>query len=273
VKPPAFDYIRPATLDAALECLADGGESARVLAGGQSLGPMLNLRLARPALLVDIARLPDLRTHGRRGDMLEIGACVPHAAIEDGLVDDVAAGLLPMVAGGIAYRAIRTRGTIGGSLSHADPAADWLSCLALLDARLVLARAGGRVREVAADRFMSAPFTTALAADEILTTVRVPVMSDRARWGWYKFCRKTGEFAEAIAAVVVDPARDVCRAVVGATEGRPVVIEDARWLLDGFDVDRAMAAIDAGAAGLDDYGRQVHLAALRRAVVQARAAA
>lgn len=270
MKPAAFGYVRPDSLDDALHRLASEGEGARVLGGGQSLGPMLNLRLARPHLLIDISRLPELRAHGRRGEMLEIGACVPHAAIEDGLVDDVTVGLLPRVARGIAYRAVRTRGTVGGSLAHADPAADWLSCFALLDARLVLAGPDGARRTVAAETFVSAPFTTALAPGEILASVRVPALSAEARWGWYKFCRKTGEFAEAIAAVVVDPARDVCRGVVGAVEGPPVVIEDAHWLVDGFDVERAMSMIDAGAPALDDYGRQVHLAALRRAAGQAR---
>ena len=115
---------------------------AKVLAGGQTLGPMLNLRLAQPALLVDITRIPELAAVSEDADAVTIGATVTHAAIEDGRVPDPTGGFLARVARGIAYRAVRTRGTIGGSLAHADPAADWLSCLAALGAEVVIAGAG-----------------------------------------------------------------------------------------------------------------------------------
>src|SRR5262245_63464540 len=129
MKPVAFDYERPASIPEALQVLA-GHAEAKLLAGGQTLGPMLNLRLAQPALLVDITRIPELAAVAEDAEAVTIGATVTHAAIEDGRVPDPTGGFLARVARGIAYRAVRTRGTIGGSLAHADPAADWLSCLA-----------------------------------------------------------------------------------------------------------------------------------------------
>ena len=127
MKPVAFEYERATTLAEAADLLGHGDGFAKVLAGGQSLGPMLNLRLAQPDVLVDITSIPELTavTDGR--DAFEIGACVTHADIEDGRVADHTNGLLRHVAGRIAYRAVRNRGTIGGSIAHADPAADWIS--------------------------------------------------------------------------------------------------------------------------------------------------
>ena len=126
MKPAAFDYVRPATLPEALALLAEVAE-AKVLAGGQTLGPMLNLRLAQPPLLVDITRIAELAEVAEDGDGLWLGAIITHAAIEDGRVKDPTHGFLGKIAAGIGYRAVRTRGTIGGSLAHADPAADWLT--------------------------------------------------------------------------------------------------------------------------------------------------
>ena len=116
---------------------------ARLLAGGQSLGPMLNLRLARPTRLIDIKRTPGLRALEADPRRLRLGACWTHAEIEDGTIEDPTNGLLPHVARGIAYRAVRNRGTIGGSLAHADPAADWLTTLAALGAAIIVQGTGG----------------------------------------------------------------------------------------------------------------------------------
>ncbi len=145
MKPVAFDYARPASVAEAVRMLA-ASPDAKVLAGGQTLGPMLNLRLAQPALLVDITRIPELAAVSEDADAVTIGATVTHAAIEDGRVPDPTGGFLAHVARGIAYRAVRTRGTIGGSLAHADPAADWLSCLTALGAQVVIAGAAGTRR-------------------------------------------------------------------------------------------------------------------------------
>jgi carbon-monoxide dehydrogenase medium subunit len=264
MKPVAFDYEAPADLAAAIRLLAASEGSAKVVAGGQSLGPMLNLRLAQPALLVDVRRIPELREVSETGGSVVLGSCVTHAAIEDGKVPDCTRGLMRAVAADIAYRAVRNRGTIGGSLCHADPAADWVSALTLLGAVAVIEGPGGR-REVEVERFVTGAFSTALTESEVLVGLRIPRLSARARWGHYKFCRKPGEFAEAIGAVLVDPERGICRALIGATHGAPHVIEDARFIAESFDSERAYAEIDAAGVAGDPYERQVHHAALKRA--------
>ena len=268
MKPAKFDYERPGSLAAAIALLGEDAGASRVLAGGQSLGPMLNLRLVRPGRLVDVTAIPELTAIERDGETLLLGACVTHAAIEDGRAPDVANGMLAQVAGGIACRAIRNRGTIGGSLAHADPAADWPVCLLALGAEVVIQGGAGERHLTLAD-FQRGPFETALAPGELLAAVRVPTVSPAARWGFYKFCRKAGEFAETIAAVLDDPARGVARAVIGATDSRPVVIEDAFRLDDGFDARAAARTIDAIGPIADVYKRQLHVTALRRAVREA----
>ncbi|ROO26952.1 carbon monoxide dehydrogenase, partial [Salinisphaera orenii MK-B5] len=191
----AIDYrIEPATgVDAAVAAL-QANEFAQPIAGGQSLGPMLNLRLAQPECVVDIASIEALKGARIEGDDLVIGALVTHAAIEDGLIDDVTRGMLARVARGIAYRAVRNSGTIGGSLCHADPAADWIAALAALGATLDITGPNGS-RCIAAGEFMVSAFETRLEAGEILVGVRVPALSAEAGWSYRKFCRKTGEFA------------------------------------------------------------------------------
>src|SRR5262249_8527230 len=130
-----FDYVRPTSLPEALALIAETPE-AKLLAGGQTLGPMLNLQLAQPALLIGDARVEGLAEVAEDPDGLTLGATITHAAIEDRRVPDPTAGFLSEVAAGIGYRAVRTRGTIGGSLAHADPAADWLVALTALGAEL-----------------------------------------------------------------------------------------------------------------------------------------
>ncbi|HZT50334.1 MAG TPA: FAD binding domain-containing protein, partial [Stellaceae bacterium] len=134
MKAPAFDYARPASLGEAIAMLAGAGGEALLMAGGQSLVAMLNLRVASPALVIDIARLPELQGGSEDADGVTLGAAVTHAAIEDGAVPDPSRGLMRRAAEGLAYRAVRNRGTIGGSLALADPAAEWPAVLAALDA-------------------------------------------------------------------------------------------------------------------------------------------
>jgi carbon-monoxide dehydrogenase medium subunit len=270
MKPVAFEYERPRDLASAIGLLAESGGSAKVMAGAQSLGPMMNLRLAQPRLVVDVRSVPELSEMRDTGDAVFFGSCVTHAAIEDGRVPDPADGLMREVAANIAYRAVRNRGTIGGSLCHADPSADWPNVLPVLRAIAVIGNASGQ-REVPIEAFMTGAFSTVLEDDEVLLGVRVPRLSTGARWGHYKFCRKPGEFAEAMAALVVDRERNVCRAVIGATHGVPHVIREAWFLADAFDEDRALQEIEAAGAGGDPYERQIHLAALKRAAARARA--
>lgn len=137
MKAPQFAYTRVLEVSDAVAALATGGGTAKVMGGSQSLGPMLNLRLARPAQVVDVSSIPGLRSVRRKADWVEIGAAVTHAEIEDGVHEPLAKHPMRDIAGGIAYRAIRTRGTVGGSLAHADPAADWVVTLAALGARIL----------------------------------------------------------------------------------------------------------------------------------------
>jgi len=276
MKPVAFHYERPSSLREAGALLATAGVFAKAIAGSQSLGPMLNLRLAQPDVLVDVTGIPEMTSVHDAGGAVEIGACVTHADIEDGRVEDPSNGLMPTVAGGIAYRAVRNRGTIGGSLAHADPAADWLSVLPLLDAELIIEGPGG-TRTLAAGDLMISSFTTALAADELIRAVRVPKLSAAARWGFCKFNQKAGEFAHAIGAVLHDPERNIFRAVIGAIEAPPIVVGDAAAIFGGAPGPDLPPRIDDGVIGalLDDrnvadsYTRKLAGVALKRAALQA----
>lgn len=263
MKAPKFAYEKPRSLDAAIRLLTDGGDGAKLIAGGQSLGPILNFRLAQPELLVDVRGVPELAAIRDEDDAVYLGACTTHAAIEDGRMPDPTRGMLPAVARTIAYRAVRNRGTLGGSLAHADPAADWINVMAVLDAEIVAQGPAGE-RRIRASEFVRGPLATALAADEIITGVRVPKLSARARWGHYKFNRKPGEFAEAIGAIVHDPERGVERAVIGATGGAPFVVADA----SGLDDPRMHAAVASAGFAAGTYGHQVHFVALKRAVAR-----
>ena len=274
MKPVRFDYERPSDIATALALGAREDIVVKFLAGGQSLGPMLNLRLVQPDLLVDITAIAELKRIEEGADGITIGSCITHADIEDGRVPDVTRGALRAVAAGIAYRAVRNRGTIGGSIVHADPSADWLSALAALGAS-VIARGVQGDRRIPVETFMLGVFESSLRPGEVVTAIHVPRLSHVARWGYYKACRKTGEFAHAIGAFVRDPARSVCRAVIGATGARPIVLTDSEGLFT--HTTGAAAAINLelvrktmGARGLTDpIDQQVHLAVLRRAIGQA----
>ncbi|MSQ21361.1 MAG: carbon monoxide dehydrogenase [Betaproteobacteria bacterium] len=267
MKPAKFDYEKPRHLDDAAKLLAGANGEGKIIAGGQSLGPILNLRLAQPALLIDVRGLTELSGVKEERDAIVYGATTTHAAIEDGRVPDAANGLLRKVARGIAYRAVRNRGTLGGSLAHADPAADWLNVMVLLDADIELFSARGK-RSVRATALVDGPLSTVIGADEIVTSIRVPKLSPKARWSYYKFNRKPGEFAEAIAALVVDEVRGLARGIVGATAAAPSPIADARPFIGAFDPTKAAHAVTAAGFLAGSYEYQVHLVALKRAVMQ-----
>jgi aerobic carbon-monoxide dehydrogenase medium subunit len=275
MKAAPFEYVAPKRMIDAIVALASAGDEARPIAGGQSLGPMLNLRLATPSLLVDLTRILELRRIEDRGETTFIGAVVTHAAIEDGCHELGDRGVLAAVARDIAYRAVRNRGTIGGSLANADPAADWLTTLLALGARLVIARHGG-AREVDLRNFVLGPFTTALEQGEIIEGVLVPKISGAARWGFYKICRKPGELADAMAAVLVDPERRVCRIVMGATAAAPAVLEELALRLasrgvGALDPDAIAQAVAEAQPQLDAVEVRIHAAAVGRAVKKAAA--
>ena len=219
MKPAAFEYERAHTVDEALVLLSQSAD-ARLLAGGQTLGPMLNLRLVQPQLLVDITRIKALVRSEINANTVTLGACVSHAAIEDLRVPDATHGYLARVASGIAYRAVRNRGTIGGSLANADPTADWLSCFTALETQILISGPNGQ-RTSSIDEFVTGAMETTLEAGEMIDGVRFPTLSKAARCGYAKISRKPGEFADAIAAIVHDSDNGRCRIVVGTTNGVP----------------------------------------------------
>jgi carbon-monoxide dehydrogenase medium subunit len=278
MKPAAFDYAKPRSLEHAVALLKDGDGNAKLLAGGQTLGPMLNLRVVQPGLLIDISKLPETTGWSEDGEAITIGACVTHAMIEDGKVPDPTGGALRHVASRIAYRAVRNRGTMGGSLAHADPAADWLSALSALGAEAIILGAEGE-RRVKIAELSTGIFETQIGESDVLRGIRVQRLSPRARWGYYKFCRKAGEFAEAIGAVLHDPERGRFRLVMGATDGAPIVLDDeAAGVAKGGSLaarlDEAALLHALTLHGLADeaFKRRVHLVAAQRAYAEALAA-
>lgn len=270
MKPAAFDFVRPATLVEASRLLQGASETARVVAGSQSLGPMMNLRLATPRLLIDLTGVAELARIEDHTEHVTVGACVTHANIEDGRLPGPGVEPLVGIAGHIAYRAVRNRGTIGGSLCHADPAADWVSALCAFDAQCIVFAPSGR-RLVPATAFVAGAFENVLAPGELLEAVRIPRLSQRGRFGYYKVCRKAGEFASALGAVLWDPERGWFRAVIGATRGRPIVIGDARQFLNGASGldDEAVLAVLSEHRVNDPVSQRQQAAALGRAWRQA----
>jgi carbon-monoxide dehydrogenase medium subunit len=265
MKAAKFEYARPLDIPAVIRAL--GTDGAKVLGGGQSLGPMLNLRLARPDVLIDIARLTDLRAVTETADGVRYGAAITHAEIEDGVMADPTGGILAKIASGIAYRAVRNRGTIGGSLAHADPAADWPTTLMAIVASVTTSGPRGD-RTIPVEAFILGAFETDLAPDEIIVSVFVPRLSPSARWGYVKSCRKVGEFAESMCAVLNDPDRGICRLVIGATEAKQIVVADARQALaDPSNLDPLLEA--AGLAD-DPATFELHRATIRAAINEAR---
>ena len=268
MKPSAFEYSRPTSLGAALNELAAGGKP---LAGGQSLGPMMNLRVARPGRLIEISRLSELRERRESEDAITFGACLTHAEIEDGGADPTR-GFLTHVASRIAYRVVRNRGTMGGSLSHADPAADWLTSLTAAGATLRLEKRSG-ARQIDIRDFVLGAYTTALDADEILTAIAVPRVSAEARWGYAKLCRKVGELADAIGAVVIDAPRRYARVVAGSVGGAPLLLPGAARTVAETARAPDMSALTAELArlapSLDAVKRQQVAVSLERAFAEA----
>jgi aerobic carbon-monoxide dehydrogenase medium subunit len=265
MKPAPFAYARPKDWPDALRLLAAGAQPG---AGTQSLGPLLNLRLAQPDTIADLRHLPDYAGVALAGDAIRIGAGTTHAAIEDGAVPGRVGEIMAAVARRIAYRPVRNRGTIGGSLAHADPAADWVAVLPALGATAIALGPKGE-RRISTAGFVTGIFETALAADELLRAIELPALPAGARWGHWKFCRKVGEFSKATACVLALPGQ-APRAVLAALDAPPLVIEDARALM-ADPVAEAARLLD-GFPDLTAWRRAVAATALRHAVAQASAA-
>ncbi len=194
MKAPSFDYVRATSLDHALDILAERGADARVLAGGQSLIPALNMRLQSPPLLVDIGALDELRGITIDGDVVRIGALARHRDVEDSQIVEEHVPLIHEAIRHVAHPAIRNRGTFGGSLALGDPAAELPACAVALDARIMVASTRGR-RTIGARDFYRGLFDTALEPDELIVQVEIDAIGDGWRSGFCELARRRGDFA------------------------------------------------------------------------------
>ena len=222
MKPPRFDYIRADSVEEAIEALAEHGDDARVLAGGQSLVAMLNMRLVAPAVVVDISRVPELATIAHTGDAVEIGAAVTQAAVErlDGLAEH-----LPLVARAlpfVGHYQTRARGTVCGSVAHADPSSELPLCLTALGGEVVLRSTRG-TRTVTAADFQQDVLTTACEPDEMIVTVRFPLHAPGEGCAFTELGIRHGDFAIVAVAAVASATR--VRVGIGGCADRPHVTE------------------------------------------------
>ncbi|MDB5797949.1 MAG: xanthine dehydrogenase family protein subunit [Paucimonas sp.] len=282
MKPPRFRYVRPGTLDEALAALASANGEGKVIAGGQSLMPMLNFRLLSPALLVDINRIAGLDHIEEHEGGLRIGALVRHHKLE---TSPLVARLFPVVTAAmahVAHLAIRNRGTIGGSITHADPAAELPMMMVLLDARVTATSARGQ-RVIGATDFLVAALTSDVQEDEIVTEVTLPALPAGAGWAFEEVARRSGDFALAAASVILtvenDRASHVRIAVMGVADTALRLGAAEAALLgqacDKASLDAVVAAVrqavtpetDLHASG--DYRRHLVGVLVRRAITAA----
>ncbi|MCW5747926.1 MAG: xanthine dehydrogenase family protein subunit M [Alphaproteobacteria bacterium] len=282
MKPPPFDYVVADSVEAAVALLGQSAGEAKIIAGGQSLVPMLNFRLLRPALLVDINAIAALSFVEDAGHEIRIGALTRHRQLE---TSPVIATHLPVIAeamGHVAHLAIRNRGTIGGSLSHADPAAELPMLALLLDARLEIASGGGR-RDVAAGDFFRGALSVALDDGELLTEIRIPKLPAATGWGFAEVARRHGDFALAAIATtltVADGTAVDARIAMTGVADRPLRATVAERLLLGqavtADLLERVAAVarESVTPGSDvhasaDYRRHLVGVLVRRAMDEA----
>jgi aerobic carbon-monoxide dehydrogenase medium subunit len=272
MKPAPFSYHRARSADEAVSLLAELGDDAKLLAGGQSLVAMMNFRLARPEALVDISRLAELRYVRGDGGGMRIGALALHRDLErlagPGLLAGF--GLLPRAARYIGHYAIRASGTFGGSIAHADPAAEWCMAALLFDAEIV-ARGPGGERVIAAGDFFTGFLETALSPDEMIVEVRLP--APRPAAAICEFARRHGDFAIVAVAASVDREDGVCRdarVVLGGVAGTVQRATGAEAALIGSSLDPAAieAAAHEAAAGTDPPGDIHGSAEYRRRLVR-----
>jgi carbon-monoxide dehydrogenase medium subunit len=279
MKPAAFHYHAPTSLADALSLLAEVAPlDGRVLAGGQSLMPAMALRMARPAHLVDINRVADADLLAVQDGQLRIGPCVRHAALGAAAAPGPLGRLLAEVGRHIAHYPIRLRGTFCGSLANADPASEWCLLAATLGAEMVVASRGG-TRCLPATDFLQGIMATALAPEEMLVEVRLPLLPADSLVGFHEFARRAGDFAQA-AAIAVFTLREgriaAPRLGLGAVEDRPRRLAEAEAVLDGQPPTPALfrAAAAAARPGLlpldeDPYRLDLAETVLRRALAAA----
>ena len=274
MKPAPFAYHAPKTVDEAVAMLAElSADDGRVLAGGQSLVPMMAFRMARPAHLIDINNVAGFDRLAVEGNTVSIAPCVRHAAFHRPAAPGPTGALLASVVAHIAHYPIRLRGTFCGSLAHADPASEWCLTAVTLGADIVALGAHGS-RIIAADDYFQGMMMTALAEDELLREVRLPILPDDTRFGFYEFSRRAGDYAIAMAlatyrlrdGVIVEP-----RLGLGGAEERPHRMAQAEAVLAGQKPGAELfrAAGEAAAAAVDPL-EDVHAdAEFRRDLVRA----
>ena len=277
MKPAPFSYLRVESVDDALHAFASADGEAKYLAGGQTLGPMLNLRLTQPDSLVDISRIAELRKVEELQTSVMLGAAIRHAEIEDGLVPDATKGLMQRTARGLAYRAVRNRGTIGGSLAHADPVAEWPNVLTALNATVHIRGLEGS-RSVGIDAFFLGYLTTGLEPGEILFALEIPRLGVDQRTGISKLCRKVGEFAHSLAATVTNGSQPA-RCVLGCAAGTPVLLPQvgefvaraANWheAMRPEIASALQADIQNAGLALDPLDMKAHAATVSRSIKEA----
>lgn len=277
MKPAPFTYSRANSAAHAIELIQASGGFAKYISGGQTLGPMINLRLTQPDALIDVSGIAEMRQVQESATEVRLGAAIRHAEIEDGKTADPSQGLMVRAARTLAYRAIRNRGTIGGSLAHADPVAEWPTIFTALGATIHVTGVSGS-RAVPIGDFLVGYLTPAMDEHDLITAISVPRLSNGCRTGFQKFCRKSGEFAHSLAAVVLE-GKKVARVALGCAIGKPILLPTVasiaagagQWR-DGMANEVARAAahdVQATGAELDDYDEHLHATIVSRAVEEA----
>jgi aerobic carbon-monoxide dehydrogenase medium subunit len=261
MKPPPFEYLRPTDVEGVLAALAQGSDETKILAGGQSLVPMMNLRIVAPKRLVDINRVPGLDRIGIDGDRFVIGALARHS---DVLASPAVGQHAPLVVAAyrhVAHRPIRNRGTIGGNLAHADPASELPAVMLALDAEVVLRSRNGE-RQVPAKSFFLGTLETAARADELLTEIRIPLASRNRRWGFEEMSQRQGDYALVAVAAIYDLDSGRCahsRLAYAGVGDHAVRIPAAEDALDGATPHEAtFEAIAAKAAEAVNPPEDIH---------------
>lgn len=284
VKPSPFEYHRPVDVNEAVRLLKSFGGSAKVIAGGQSLLPIMNMRLAEPEQLVDIHHLPELRKYTANDDIVRYGAAITHGMVEDGVVPDASGGLMQRAAQTIGYRAIRNRGTLGGSLAHSDASAEWPTVMAALNASVEAVSIDG-TRRIPVRELLQGFFTTSLADEEIISSIEVPVIHRDTYVGIHKMARKEGEFADSLAVCLFNKEGGHYSDIslwLGAAQSIPVPLPQTQRHLEGLTTQdvgpkalRPLVAEDIGestslGSATADYTLQLHAVSVHRALLNAR---
>ncbi|VDC24954.1 FAD binding domain-containing protein [Pseudogemmobacter humi] len=282
MKPASFSYHKPGSVSAALALLAQFGEEGKIIAGGQSLVPSMNFRLARPETLIDINHIAEIQGVSDQGDHLEIGAVTRHATFHHPVSPCPLGRMLTKVVANIAHYPIRQRGTFGGSLSHADPASEWCLVAVTMGAEMEIHGPAG-ARRVPAAQFFRGTFTTAVGRDELLARIRLPKLPEGWGTGFYEFSRRKGDFALAMALAALKVEGGTIRAArlgLGAVGAHPQRLEALEAELTGQPATpQTFAAIGARAQtmvtpsgdihGSAEYRRELAATVIARALTRA----